>query len=125
MDRNRSPIPPALSGALLAAALLALSVGCAAAEEEAPIWPPDPPGGPMRLAWTKVTERLDGSPFAPAGYKLHYGKAPGFYPFVLDAGPVDEIVVTLPVGGRWYFVVTSYDSDRMESGFSAEVSGAL
>jgi hypothetical protein len=64
----------------------------------------------------------DASPSAGiAGYRVYYGTNSRTYPFVVNAGNVLSNTVALPQRGRWYFAITAYDTNLVESDFSNEV----
>ena len=80
------------------------------------------------LAWTGVvfaqTVELswDASPSAEvAGYRVYYGTNSRGYGFTMNSGLVQTQRVALPRRGRWFFAVTAYDTNAMESDFSNEV----
>jgi len=66
----------------------------------------------------------DPSPdIAIAGYHLYEGVASGTYTNVLDVGKVTMATVSNLVNGvTYFFVVTAYDTNGTESGFSDEVN---
>jgi len=73
--------------------------------------------GTATLAWDAVT-----SP-AVAGYLLHYGPSAGHYTSSVDAGKAtSKSVSSLTEGTTYHFAVTAYDSSRVESRFSNDVS---
>jgi Fibronectin type III domain len=58
-----------------------------------------------------------------AGYRLHYGEAPGMYHTRLDVGLFTSAVISgLSPGQRYYVAVTAYDTSGNESAYSQEVS---
>lgn len=72
--------------------------------------------GTAILSWTANTET------DLAGYKLYQGTASGVYGTPLDVGNV--VTRTLPglADGTYFWVLTAYDADGNESGFSLEVT---
>ena len=76
--------------------------------------------GAVVLAW-------DASPEPNvAGYRIHYGRQPGVYTSVLDAGPsVSGTVHGLVAGQRYYFRVSAYNTSRLESILSSEVEAVV
>jgi hypothetical protein len=79
--------------------------------------PPPPAQGSVTLAW-------DGSS-APdvAGYRVYYGQTSQNYSQMLDVGSATSAKISgLTVGVTYYFVVTAYTSDGLESPFSSEIS---
>ena len=70
----------------------------------------------LTLAW-------DASPDGcVVGYRLYYGTNTRSYQLVTNAGPRLTQSVVLPHGGRWFFAVTAYSTNALESDFSNEVS---
>jgi len=58
-----------------------------------------------------------------AGYRLHYGTATGVYLFHLNIGNVSSHILQGLVNGMIYYVViTAYDANGHESGYSNEVN---
>jgi hypothetical protein len=85
--------------------------------------------GALVVAWAVVAgaQRLTlawdaSSCGCAAGYRLYYGTNTRSYPFVTDAGRALTQSVVLPHGGRWFFAVTAYDTNGLESEFSSEVT---
>lgn len=77
--------------------------------------------GSATLSWTPPTLRSDGSALTDlAGYKVYWGTAEGSYPnsATIDNPGVTTYVVEPLTPGRWYFVATAFDSQRVESAFS-------
>ena len=69
----------------------------------------------VQLAW-------DASPSGDVtGYRIYYGTNSRSYYYKLNAGLVRTQSVTLPRRGRWFFAVTAYDKNGVESLFSNEV----
>ncbi len=60
-----------------------------------------------------------------AGYKLYYGLYSGDYSTVVDVGNFTTYTVTGLGPGVYYFAVTAYDTDGVQSGFSNEVSQSI
>ena len=80
--------------------------------------------GSVTLSWEAPTTRADGSPLANlAGYNIYYGRMSGVYDYEIniDNPGVTTYVVEGLTPGTWYFVLTSYDSDGIESDYSEEV----
>lgn len=73
---------------------------------------------------SSATLTWDPSPdIAIAGYHLYEGVASGTYTNLLDVGHVTVATVSNLVNGvTYFFVVTAYDTNGTESGFSDEVS---
>lgn len=55
-----------------------------------------------------------------AGYRVYYGTNSGAYDCVTNSGLVLTQRVDLPRRGRWFFAVTAYDTNGVESDFSNE-----
>ena len=69
----------------------------------------------VKLTW-------DASPSSGvAGYRIYYGTNSRAYSCELNAGCVQTQCVTLPRRGRWFFAVTAYDTNAVESELSNEV----
>ncbi len=80
------------------------------------------------LAWAEllhaqsVTLAWDASPSSGlAGYRIYYGTNSRAYGYKLNAGLVRTQRVTVPRYGRWFFAVTAYATNGVESPFSNEV----
>ena len=80
--------------------------------------------GSGSLSWAAPTARSDGSTLTNlAGYKIYYGRMSGIYDFQIDIdspGVLTYLVENL-VSGDWYFALTAYDSEGIESDRSNEV----
>ena len=69
----------------------------------------------VQLAW-------DASPSSGlAGYRIYYGTNSRAYDCKLNTGLVRTQRVTVPRYGRWFFAVTAYATNGVESPFSNEV----
>jgi hypothetical protein len=84
-------------------------------------------GTAVTFQWEMVLEREDNTPLLNlAGYKLYQSAETGVYgvdPAVDIDNPGIATYVLEGVGeGLWYFVLTAYDADGLESGYSNEVS---
>lgn len=76
--------------------------------------------GSVNLAWDAVTSS------SLAGYKIHYGSSAGSYTAAIDVGNRTSYTVpNLADGATYYFAVTAYDSARVESAFSNNVSATV
>ena len=61
-----------------------------------------------------------------AGYKVYLGTASGVYSSSTSVGNVTSYTVpNLGIGNTYYFAVTAYNSNGIESGFSNEVSKSI
>lgn len=81
--------------------------------------------GSASLTWEPPNSRVDGSPLANlAGYKIYYGRMSGTYDYEIDVDNpgVSTYVVEDLVPGEWFFSVSAYDTDGLESGHSNEVT---
>ena len=80
--------------------------------------------GSVTLSWEAPTTREDGTPLTNlAGYYIYYGRMSGVYDYEIkiDNPGITTYVVEGLTPGTWYFVLTSYDSDGVESDYSEEV----
>ena len=84
--------------------------------------------GTALLSWTPPTQNSDGSSLSNlAGYRIRYGTSPGNYSETItinNAGLSSYLVENLG-SASWYFVMTSFNSDGVESVFSTEVSKTI
>jgi hypothetical protein len=55
------------------------------------------------------------------GYRVYYGTNSGAYSFEVNAGDALSQAIVLPQRGRWFFAVTAYNTNLVESDFSNEV----
>ena len=80
--------------------------------------------GSVTLSWQAPTTREDGTPLTNlAGYYIHHGRMPGVYDSevkLTNPGLTTYVVENLSPG-TWYFVLSSYDSDDIESVYSNEI----
>jgi hypothetical protein len=82
--------------------------------------------GSATLAWSAPTTNTDGTPLTDlAGYKVYYGTSSGNYTSSLDIGNVATYTVNNLSPGTYFFSVTAYDTSRIESSFSNEVSKTI
>lgn len=71
----------------------------------------------VTLAWDANVEP------ALAGYRLYLGDVSGVYGTTIDVGNVTSVTVTtLQAGHLYFFAVSAYDQNGVESGFSNEVT---
>lgn len=89
---------------------------------------PTPSTGSATLRWQAPTETSDGQPLTDlAGYRVYYGLAS----FKLDrwlmiSDPADtSAVITGLSTGTWYFAVTAFTRQGVESSMSSVVSKRL
>ena len=82
--------------------------------------------GAIDLTWTAPSTRADGTPLSLAeisGYRIYYGESEGDYPNsadVADGSATSATVTDIPVG-NYYLVMTTYDVDGRESGYSSAI----
>lgn len=77
----------------------------------------------VNLAWTAPATRSDGDYLSPnelAGYKVYMGSSPNnLTPLVdLNDNQATGFTVNNLEAGSYYFAVSAYDQDGLESGFS-------
>jgi hypothetical protein len=80
--------------------------------------------GSVTLSWTAPTKREDGTALTNlAGYYIRYGRLSGIYDYEIkiDNPSVTTYVVEGLKPGVWYFVVSAFDSDGVESNYSNEI----
>lgn len=83
--------------------------------------------GSFSLNWTAPTTRSDGNPLSLAdidGFRIYYGETEGYYPNradVVDGSAQSAVVSNIPVGS-YYVVMTTYDVNGLESGYSSAIS---
>ena len=76
----------------------------------------------LTFKWDAVTLNADGTPCTDlGGYKLYRGTAKGTYGGPIDVGNVTTYVHSEPKDGKYYYVVSAYDTSGNESGYSNEV----
>jgi uncharacterized protein YfaP (DUF2135 family) len=82
--------------------------------------------GHVSLAWDAPTTYVDGTPITgPIGFKVYFGTASGAYTQVVDVQTATSWSINTLTHGTWYFDVTCYDSNGIESDFSNEVSTTI
>jgi hypothetical protein len=73
------------------------------------------------VSWTPPVQRTDGSALTDlAGYRVYYGKALNSLTKIIDirnAGQTSQFIDNLDTG-TWYFAVTAYTRDGLESEMS-------
>ena len=60
-----------------------------------------------------------------AGYKVHYGTRSQTYTTSIDVVNVRSYTIAGLPDGTYYFAVTAYDTSRVETGYSNEVSASI
>jgi hypothetical protein len=83
--------------------------------------------GSFDLKWTAPVSRKDGSPLSLSdinGFKVYYGKSKGKYTHYIDVsnGTAQKVKVKDVPVGTYYVVMTTYDSDGRESGYSYSIT---
>lgn len=82
--------------------------------------------GVMELSWSAPATRTDGEPLSLSeigGYRLYYGKQKGDYvqgANIKDGSAQSATVTGVPLG-TYYVVLTTYDSNGVESDYSSAV----
>ena len=82
-------------------------------------------GGSVTLSWRAPTKNTDGSILTNlAGYRVHYGTAPGNYTesVQLSGHEMTSVVIEDLRPAHWYFTVTAYNSVGVESDLSNPAS---
>ena len=78
--------------------------------------------GTATVSWTAPAADINGMSNV-AGYRIHYGSAAGSLNHVIDVD--NAAAASFTVGdlapGVWYFAVTDYDADKIESALSGVV----
>jgi len=82
--------------------------------------------GSFALTWVAPVARADGTPLSMAeigGFRIYYGTSSGYYPNTVDVadGSAQSVTVSNLPAGTYNVVMTSYDIDGLESGYSAEL----
>jgi fibronectin type 3 domain-containing protein len=81
--------------------------------------------GVATISWLPPTENTDGSSLNLAGYKIYYGTSANTMSHVItvqNPGISTYVVENLGQGMTYYFIVTAYDDNGIESSYS-EVKG--
>ena len=79
----------------------------------------------VTLAWMPPTQNSDGSPITNlAGYKIHYGTVSSDYTqtVALQNASLSRYVVDNLTSGTYYFAITAYNAQGVESAMSGEVT---
>ena len=81
----------------------------------------------VSLSWAAPTEYEDGKVFADlAGYRIMYGVAPGKYTSLVEIAPGTTSYKIRSLAARtYYFSITAYNHEGVESTLSNEVAIAL
>ncbi len=82
--------------------------------------------GAAQLSWTPPTSNTDDTQLTIAGYKIYYGTAPGVYSKVVNVSSgLTEYVIDNLASDTYYFVITVYDNQLVESDYSNEVTKSI
>lgn len=100
------------------------------ASTPAPAPAPAPPTTGTRaatLTWAAPTQYENGSPFVDlAGYRIWYGNAPGSYSRLVEIAPGTTTHNILNLAATtYYFSITAYNHEGVESTLSNEVAISL
>ncbi len=82
----------------------------------------------VTLGWVAPTQNSNGTPISNlAGYKIHYGTASASYTQVvaLSNPSLSRYVVDNLPGGTYFFAITAYNAQGVESALSGEVTATL
>lgn len=83
--------------------------------------------GDLTLSWVPPVARADGTPLSLSdinGYHIYYGVSAGNYPNRVDVadGTAQAVTLSSMPTGTYYVVMTTYDVNGLESGYSTEVN---
>jgi hypothetical protein len=92
--------------------------------------PTSPPASSsvVTLGWVAPTQNSNGTPITGlAGYKIHYGTASQDYTQVVSISnpSLSRYVLDSLSSGTYYFAITAYNSQGVESPLSGEISTTL
>ena len=94
--------------------------------------PPAKPSGSastsISLVWEAPTQNSDGSPITNlAGYKIHYGTSSSDYTetVALNNASLNRYVVDNLKSGTYYFAITAYNAQGLESPLSGEIATSV
>ena len=82
----------------------------------------------VTLGWVAPTQNSNGTPITDlAGYKIHYGTASQDYTQVVSiTNPsLSRYVLDSLASGTYYFAISSYNSQGVESPLSGEITASL
>lgn len=78
------------------------------------------------LSWGVPTTNSDGTPLTDLiGYKIYYGTSSKNYTIMIDVGNVTTYAINNLSSGTYFFAVTAYNTQKIESNYSNEVSGTF
>jgi hypothetical protein len=95
------------------------------ASDAAPAEPVPPATGTVTVSWDAPTQRVDESLLENlAGFRVYYGTAAGVYTSKLEvnAPSLTSVVISSLPEGTYWFVVTAYDAEGLESVYSEAAS---
>jgi hypothetical protein len=81
--------------------------------------------GTVTVSWEAPAQRVDESPLENlAGFRVYYGTAAGAYTSKLEvnAPSLTTVVISSLPAGTYWFVVTAYDAEGLESVYSEAAS---
>ncbi len=83
--------------------------------------------GTAALSWAAPVLNSSGNNVELAGYQIYYGNEPTNMTHVITISgtATTEYTVSQLTSGTWYFAITAYDTQHVESGLSAIVSVAI
>jgi hypothetical protein len=94
--------------------------------------PPAAPSGSgatsVSLVWEAPTQNSDGSPITNlAGYKIHYGTSSDDYTetVALNNASLNRYVIDNLKSGTYYFAITAYNAQGLESPLSGEITTSV
>jgi hypothetical protein len=82
----------------------------------------------VTLSWQPPTQNTNGSPITDlAGYMIHYGTAPADYKQVarIQNAGLTRFVLDNLAKGTYYFAISAYNTNGLESELSGEVMATL
>jgi hypothetical protein len=82
----------------------------------------------VTLGWVAPTQNSNGTPITGlAGYKIHYGNASEDYTQVVSISnpSLSRYVLDSLSSGTYYFAITAYNAQGIESPLSGEISATL
>jgi hypothetical protein len=82
----------------------------------------------VTLGWVAPTQNSNGTPITGlAGYKIHYGTASQDYTQVVSISnpSLSRYVLDSLSSGTYYFAITAYNTQGVESPLSGEISTTL
>ena len=86
--------------------------------------------GTLTLKWVAPVARADGTPLSLSdidGYRIYYGNSAGNYPYSVSVSDAttQQVIVKNLASGIYYVVMTTYDVDGRESGYSVVVKKSV